>query len=140
MNMSGKFINCHRMRGSFYREDTTRIPVGSLQAYRGDSITLSVSIKDELEDAADLTNAFIRFGMKYEEYCDDLYFSARSDQGNVINILNPTKGLIEIKIPYTETENWDVWPYWFDIEVTTEDNHRQTVIKGRIDILPDITT
>ena len=143
MEVNGNYVNCHRMEGSFYREDSTRVPVGNLQVYRGDTAKLRIMIKDELGDPVDLTGAFIRFSVKYEEFCEDYVFYAQSDQGTVINVLNAEEGLVEIKIPHTETETWDIWPYWFDVEVTTnpdtEDAHRQTVIKGRVEIVPDIT-
>ncbi len=137
--LRGFFINYERFQGIMSRGDAVNLPISTTQVFRGDSLSLRIQVLDEFQQPQDITDALIRFTMKYEEYCDEAFYSLRSDQGQEITILNAKQGLFDINIPYTATETWDIgWPYWFDVEITVG-NKRQTIVKSRIEVLPDIS-
>ncbi len=126
--------------------DKTRISIknnsrlhDSLQFYSGDSISLRIQVNDEFEQPLDITGYLIKFGIKPEEYFDEYTYYLQSDQNTEINVLNAKKGLFDINIPYQETEKWDIgYALFFSIELTSPENIRKTILKSRIEMLPDI--
>lgn len=107
---------------------------------RGDSRFLTLTVKDQDGDAANLTGALIVMTVKSYPSASTAVFSKSSEEPGEITIVNPTGGICEINVAPEDTEEAEPGTLWYDIEVTLADDSRWTVDKGEWKLERDYTT
>lgn len=108
----------------------------NLEFYRGDDWKLDVTLKDEDGLAIDLTGATVFFTVKENESDADTSAVITED---VTSHTDPTNGETSIEVSDTETDDVDPGTYYYDIQVKTAAGNIQTVVKGTLTVLTDIT-
>ena len=107
----------------------------NLTVFRGDTLTKSLSFKDENSAAIDITGWTIWFTIKSSQDDAD---SAKVAQDEVTVHTSSTAGLSTISLTATETDALE-GNYYYDIQIKKVDGTVKTVLDGRITFSKDIT-
>lgn len=106
-----------------------------LTRYRGDTKPLTIVVDDETAGRpANLTGCTVKLTVDYR--------SNPTDASTVViqltgSIPVPTYG--EVSFDFTDEQADNVGMYYYDIEITSGDGKRNTIVKGVFEFLQDIT-
>lgn len=107
----------------------------SLQFYRGDDVTINVTVQDSDDNAIDITGYTFWFTMKKQQ--DDTDAQAVI-QKSVTSHTTPASGLTAFSLSKTDT-NIAVDSYYYDIQMKDASGNVQTLTKGQAKVIQDIT-
>ena len=97
-----------------------------LEVFRGDSLRLLFTVKNQNQELVTLTGANIRFTLKRKLTDDQVLIMKSTDDPLQVSIETPTSALIRIE--GTDTEGLPCGRYVFDVRVTLADGSRGTPI------------
>ena len=100
---------------------------------KGDTFVRSITMKRD-GVAVDITGATILFTLKLNV----------SDAANTVQVsgvlTTPTSGIFSVTLDPSDTSSIAAANYHYDIEITESDSVKTTLLKGRINVEPEITT
>ncbi len=102
---------------------------------KGDTKKLTITMKDNEQNAIDLTGATIRLTVK-----EDVDSAEPLFQKVVTEHTNPTGGITAIKVVPADTESATPCPYRFDIQLTDALGDVTTFVSGTWTITEEITS
>ena len=109
--------------------------MAKLELFRGDAWIIVVTVVDENGDAVDLSNAIqALFSVKANK--DDTAYILEHMEGV---ITSPENGEIKFTIRDNDTDALVPGDYWYDVEVTFNDDRIHTVVCDELEIKADIT-
>jgi hypothetical protein len=112
---------------------TILLPENAVSVTRGTSKTLVLTVKDKEGDPVNLTGATIYFSVKRdEEDVGNPLIQKISTNSTEIEIPNPTDGIAKIYLQPSDTQNFDVTQYKFDVWMVSAIGKRFVVVKTSI--------
>jgi len=110
-----------------------------LEMTRGDSKTFTITIKDGSGVPYCIKNWVVFFTLKTNIDLPDSEASLQKIITTFADTTSGTSGVAEIDLLPSDTAGLEAREYDFDIAVTTNDNKVYTIMKGKLDLLYDIT-
>lgn len=110
-----------------------------LEMTRGDSKTFTLTIKDGSGNPYCLKNWSVFFTLKTNIALDDADASLQKIVTTFADTTSGTSGVAEIELAPADTMNLEAREYDFDIAVTTAAGKNYTIMKGKLDLLYDVT-
>ena len=108
------------------------------ELYRGDSYTFTAQIKDDQEQAVDLTDFIIVLTVKSSLADEDNDAIIQLTSNDYIRKTENT-GEIVVDVLPEHTKGKPTGEHHYDIEVTSPDDRKDTVLFGKFKIKPDVT-
>lgn len=113
----------------------------NIEIIRGDDKVwiLTVTRKDT-GAVVDITDCDLVFTVR-DNPNGTLLFQKTSDPASGIVLTDPTNGVAEITVDYDDTDGLtnEKAEYVYDVEITKSTGKIETVCKGKLTILPDVT-
>lgn len=110
-----------------------------LELTRGDSKTYTLTIKDGSGNPYCLKNWAVFFTLKTNVDLVDSEASLQKVVTTFADTTSGTSGVAEIELTPADTLNLEAREYDFDIAVTTAAGKNYTIMKGKLDLLYDVT-
>lgn len=113
----------------------------NLSLPRGDHRIYDLDVDDENGNPLPLAGATLWFTVKRRESQSDAEaaFQLSSAVAAQINIYSPAEGKAYIYVENTHTQDLDILPYIYDVQVKTAAGKPYTVVKGSYTIVGDVT-
>ena len=111
-----------------------------LSLTRGDSRTYTLTFKNGSTGLVyNIKNWVVKFTLKTNPTIIDAEASLQKIVTSFADSTSGTSGVAVISLDPSDTVNLDAQEYDFDIQVTTAMNENYTVMKGKFDLLYDVT-
>lgn len=112
----------------------------SLSLVRGNSHTFTITLKDGSGNPYCIKNWVVFFTLKSNWGLPDTKAALQKIVTTFADTTSGTSGVAEIPLTRSDTINLDIGSYDYDIQVLTNQSKSYTVMKGKFDLLYNVTT